>query len=175
MPNEEEMPNDLTQHTRDSKLASQKLLDAQWQADPKRMWQLAHAGVAVLPTHLQGLKLQAPIPASERIFRLDDPNRVKDSRPWVIDYQAPGWFNRLIQTVADIYSFDVTEILGRSRKPMFVEARAVIAIVLRAKGLSYPRIGYHLRRDHSTVINLCEGNYRERATEIAEAILNKMV
>ena len=46
------------------------------------------------------------------------------------------------------------DILGLSRLPLHVEARALVVRALRKQGLSYPRIGRRIGRDHSTVIFL---------------------
>jgi chromosomal replication initiation ATPase DnaA len=45
-------------------------------------------------------------------------------------------------------------IVGRGRKTVQVFARSIVVRILRDRGVSYPRIGDLLRRDHSTILNM---------------------
>lgn len=56
--------------------------------------------------------------------------------------------------VAAKFGLTVRQLIGNSRKQTNVMARAVIAVVMYERGLSYPRIGALMGgRDHSTIIN----------------------
>ncbi len=55
--------------------------------------------------------------------------------------------------IARYYGVTWEEITGRSRKRHFTKPRCAIAVMLRGKGWSYPRIGALLHRDHTTVMH----------------------
>ena len=57
----------------------------------------------------------------------------------------------------------VAEILGPSRRADIVQARAMVCWLCRQDGMSYPRIGRELGRDHSSIINLVRREERRRA------------
>ena len=44
------------------------------------------------------------------------------------------------------------EMRGRSRRPKIAAARALAYSILRARGMSLPRIGRYFGRDHTTVL-----------------------
>lgn len=57
--------------------------------------------------------------------------------------------------VADMFGLTADELTGPSRKSVNVNARAVVARILRDRGISYPRIGRLIgRTDHSTAIHI---------------------
>jgi chromosomal replication initiation ATPase DnaA len=62
--------------------------------------------------------------------------------------------NRTIEAAARIAGVEPIAILGRSRKTEIVYGRQLAAYGLRrGVGLSYPKIGRLLNRDHSTIIH----------------------
>lgn len=82
--------------------------------------------------------------------------------------------------VADIaarFGFTLAEIKGSSRQQMYVDARAVIAMALKARGNSYPQCARYMGRIcHSTIINLCD-TFPARAAKHPhlQAILNEVL
>lgn len=61
---------------------------------------------------------------------------------------------KFIDEVSAISGVHRRDILGDYRFGFTVDARAVIAICLRRRGVSYPVIGKALNRDHTSIINL---------------------
>lgn len=76
----------------------------------------------------------------ERLIRKPAPNR-------------PRVGTALIQEAAAFFKITYDDIVGPDRARIFIDARCVVAIIMRERGLSYPQIGRFLKRDHSTVIN----------------------
>lgn len=78
---------------------------------------------------------------------------------WPVWYRPPGYHRRaandLVASVAKDFGVLAPELRGRGNMKNYVDARSVVAVLLRARGWSYPQIGRLLDRDHSTVINLC--------------------
>ena len=72
-------------------------------------------------------------------------------------YQASFFPSDIVKGVAVDMGLSVKEVTGRARGAVYVEARAVIATILRKRGMSFPQIGIRLGgRDHSTIINLID-------------------
>jgi chromosomal replication initiation ATPase DnaA len=63
--------------------------------------------------------------------------------------------------------FRVTEaqLLGPSRRQEIARARHVVAWLLRQDGFSFPEIGRHIGRDHTSVMNSCRRVDGERAAD----------
>lgn len=66
--------------------------------------------------------------------------------------------NTVVKCVAEFFDINPNDLIGRSRKKEYVEARQIAMYLLREiLGLSYPYIGEKLgKRDHTTVIYACE-------------------
>lgn len=88
----------------------------------------------------------------------------------------------LIRRAAEEYGIRPSVVTSRSRTAAVHSARSVVAYVLRQQGMSYPRIGSLLGRDHSTVMNMVAtvekrlaGNdlYALRVRRIAGGMLGK--
>lgn len=62
----------------------------------------------------------------------------------------------LIHQVAAFFKMTFEDIVGKDRNRLFIDARCVVALIMRERGLSYPQIGRFMKRDHSTIINLIE-------------------
>lgn len=60
----------------------------------------------------------------------------------------------VLKKVADALRISEAEILSGSRFAETVDARSVVAEVMLRQGMSYPRVGRRLNRDHSSIINL---------------------
>lgn len=69
----------------------------------------------------------------------------------------------VLRMVADALLISESEILSPSRFRETVEARSVVVEVMRRQGMSYPRIGARLNRDHSSVLTLCRSFPRRAA------------
>lgn len=86
------------------------------------------------------------------------------AKMWPNWYEPPPRSNsyampqhRLLASVAMKHSTTIDDICSRDRRMEKVDARRVVAVVLKARGWSYPRIGRLLGgRDHSTIMNLCK-------------------
>lgn len=100
------------------------------------------------------------------------PSWYKPPAPRSIQYMLPQ--QALLASVARYHDVSVDDIMGGDRHAAFVDARRIIAAVLMARGWSYPRVGKFIgRRDHSTIINLCETlNGRLRQSEFLRISLN---
>ncbi|SDC45461.1 helix-turn-helix domain-containing protein [Nocardioides lianchengensis] len=61
-----------------------------------------------------------------------------------------------LRAVAAAYAVEVTQIIGRDRHHAVVAARHVAAFLLRDQGLSLPKVGRALGRDHTTAMNSCK-------------------
>lgn len=71
-----------------------------------------------------------------------------------------------------------SEIVQKSRKLKFRNARLILWSALREAGYSYPAIGDYTGRDHSTVSKLlqtCEPVYRARGKEIFDRVSMQQV
>ena len=60
----------------------------------------------------------------------------------------------MISLVEAEFALPSGAIVGRGRKTVQVFARSIVVRILRDRGVSYPRIGDLLRRDHSTILNM---------------------
>lgn len=76
----------------------------------------------------------------------------KAGRKLVPDYGG-DWANQVIGHVSVAYSVTPDDITGRARHARYTEPRAVAAWLMREHGLPLTRIGTHLNRDHSSIIN----------------------
>jgi len=85
----------------------------------------------------------------------------------------------LFKALEDISGYSIKDIISNSRRSELVKARAVIIYYLRTEErMSLTRIGYILRRDHSTIDNSIKmivrdehlmktfNNYKERIYEL---------
>lgn len=71
-----------------------------------------------------------------------------------------------------------SEIICRSRKLKYRNARVILWAALREAGYSYPAIGSYTGRDHSTVnvlLKTCEPAYRDRGKEIYDRVAMQQV
>lgn len=67
--------------------------------------------------------------------------------------EDPLYASRAIKVAAKLAGANVPQLLSRWRAPKeLVHARWCVMTALRERGLSLPRIGHWLKRDHSTVI-----------------------
>lgn len=78
----------------------------------------------------------------------------------------------VVRSVGEAMGIHPRDILGLSQCEEIVEARAVVATILRRGGMSYPRIGERLGRDHSSVLNLVRRIpvYAERNPLVTEVL-----
>ena len=58
----------------------------------------------------------------------------------------------LVVDAARLHGVPVAEIMGHNKAPRVVRARQAVMAEAHLRGLSTPRIGAVLRRDHSTVL-----------------------
>jgi hypothetical protein len=63
----------------------------------------------------------------------------------------------LVCEIARKHGMETAAIRGFSQLPKVLAARREAAIVLRERGLSFPRIGFLIARHHASVINLIRG------------------
>lgn len=82
--------------------------------------------------------------AKAKVFH---PMRVKLDEPFVPPTMVPD----IIAGIASEMGVSAEEVIGPCREKRLVEARWVIAHVLRERGNSFPAIGRHLNRDHSSI------------------------
>lgn len=68
--------------------------------------------------------------------------------------QRPRLGTEVIQKVAEIFKMQPSDIIGKDRHEVYIDARCAVALIMRERGLSYPQIGRFMDRDHSTIINL---------------------
>jgi chromosomal replication initiation ATPase DnaA len=76
----------------------------------------------------------------------------------------------LIRRAAEEYGVRVALITSRDRAAQVHAARSVVAYVLRQRGMSYPRIGTLLDRDHSTVMSMVSRVERRMEASAAYAL-----
>jgi len=62
----------------------------------------------------------------------------------------------LIHQAAKFFGITFEDIVGKDRHQIFVDARFVVALIMRERGLSLPQIGRFMGRDHSTIKNLTD-------------------
>lgn len=61
----------------------------------------------------------------------------------------------VIKTIAKRHGYGYADVCGKVRNKNIVEVRAIIVAILRDKyKLSFPKIGFFLCRDHSTIMSL---------------------
>lgn len=68
----------------------------------------------------------------------------------------PTIAHELIEAVASFFGFTTAEITGADRRITYIDARSVVAQILRLRGWSAGQIGRQLNRDHSTILNLLD-------------------
>lgn len=103
------------------------------------------------------LEREKPKPVEVVSEPQDQPVEVVKVPQWEKYWERAFDLRLLIQTVADALDVTYGEIIGLSRKARFVHARAVIVMVLRERGWSYPQCAKAINRsDHSTTINQCD-------------------
>ena len=66
----------------------------------------------------------------------------------------PRLGTEVIRRVAEMFKMEPSDIIGKDRHEIYIDARCAVALIMRERGLSYPQIGRCMERDHSTVINL---------------------
>ena len=66
----------------------------------------------------------------------------------------PRLGTEVIRQVAEMFKMEPSDIIGKDRHEIYIDARCAVALIMRERGLSYPQIGRFMERDHSTVINL---------------------
>lgn len=62
--------------------------------------------------------------------------------------------NELIAEAARFFNLTHADVVGEDRHSLFVDARCVVSLIMKERGLSFPQIGRFLKRDHSSIINL---------------------
>ena len=62
----------------------------------------------------------------------------------------------LLDRAARAFLITRDDLISQTRAMQFVYARAVVAKVLRERGMSFPQIGKHMNRDHSSIKNLVD-------------------
>jgi chromosomal replication initiation ATPase DnaA len=60
----------------------------------------------------------------------------------------------MINDILNKYGFTMHDIRSRRRNSKLIECKREIALYLRNKGLSYPKIGLIMGKDHTSVMNL---------------------
>lgn len=58
--------------------------------------------------------------------------------------------------VARLFEITVGDLVSAKRTAILVDARSVVALILRNRGLTLGEIGVILHRDHSTIYGLCQ-------------------
>lgn len=102
-------------------------------------------------------------------------NEIQDALNKLIEQPAserPKVASNIIQLVASRFRVIPADITGLSRKHILVDARCAVVILLRERGLSLPRIGDLLNRDHSSILHLLRtaGKRSERNPMILKAV-----
>lgn len=78
-----------------------------------------------------------------------------------------------MREVAQMLNLQPSEIVQKSRKLKFRNARLILWSALREAGYSFPAIGEYTGRDHSTVSKLlqtCEPIYRQLGKEVYDNV-----
>lgn len=82
-------------------------------------------------------------------------DKMRDSLTTAVRARA-GKPDHVLAVVATVTGLDPQVVVGPSRMHLVVKARAVVCLVLRDAGLSYPEIGRCIGRDHTTAMNACK-------------------
>ena len=83
-----------------------------------------------------------------------------------------------MREVAKMLNLQPSEIIQKSRKLKFRNARLILWSALREAGYSFPAIGEYTGRDHSTVSKLlqtCEPIYRQLGKEVYNKVSSQKV
>lgn len=92
-------------------------------------------------------------PILRRLRGEQTPKRVR--KPY--EFDPPRRAIDIVGHVASAFGLDAEDITGKDRGAHLVDARSVVAKLLRERNHSYPQIGVVLGgRDHSTIINLID-------------------
>lgn len=86
--------------------------------------------------------------------------------------------SELVKSVASDFGLTIHDLRGQGRFAVLVDARAVVARIMRDRGLSYQQIGRFLGgRDHSTTLNLVDkfDICQRRNPTVAESYLRHRV
>jgi chromosomal replication initiation ATPase DnaA len=100
------------------------------------------------------LQLSARVEALEARERL----RIAATIPQVVK-RNPATVDRLTvlsvcEKVGRVHGLSLVEITGERKTNKHVEARQEIVRICREHGISYPRIGEAMNRDHTSIMNL---------------------
>jgi hypothetical protein len=115
--------------------------------------------VHAIRTHHPERYVPAPLPLVKAVPHIKAPKPAFMIAPIPDGYTLPPLpmkGREIVTLVAQSMGVGIEAILGRSRVSEVVECRALIATTLRGRGWSFPQIGRLLKRDHSTIINLCD-------------------
>jgi hypothetical protein len=94
-----------------------------------------------------------PFPRRVTQERKPEPDTCDDVTVYASVNPGAMWRDTL-RDVADLCGVDVEHMTGDCRKPMYVRARGLAAVILKRRGSSYPQIGRWMGgRDHSTIIH----------------------
>jgi hypothetical protein len=110
---------------------------------------------------------EVPLNCKNRSGRCKEHRVTRDRTP-----QLNDTVRAMIATVAPQFDLTGADIIGQSRIPAAVEARCVIAMALRRRGLSLHKIGIRLGREHSSIKHLIEKfpEYADRNPVVAHAL-----
>lgn len=138
--------------------------------------------LADIPPHLRSeyrrLTVSKLIPAAEARAMIAEQHELEMARwrraigaePKPLPLPPPGC--DAIDGVATMMGFARDDIFGPSRSYPLVDARALIAVLLRAKGMTFAAIGAAMHRDHTSIVHLVQtfGKRAARNPKIAAVI-----
>lgn len=110
---------------------------------------------------------QVPLNRKNRSGRCTEHRRPKEHAP-----QLNDTVRMMLAKIAPKFELTSADIIGQSRLPAAVEARCVIAVALRRRGLSLHKIGIRLGREHSSIKHLIANfsKYADRNPVVAHAL-----
>jgi chromosomal replication initiator protein len=78
----------------------------------------------------------------------------------------------IIDRVGEHYGYEPAMLVGPARFRRLAEARHVVCWRARRRGLSFPEIGWHIGRDHTTVMHACDRIDADRRLVVLALALN---
>jgi len=69
---------------------------------------------------------------------------------------------RLFTEICEVEGFDPIAIISSNREGPFVRNRRIVANKLRAEKYSFPKIGWVMDKDHTTIMHMVDKDYRAR-------------
>jgi hypothetical protein len=113
--------------------------------------------------------ISAAVAAPEPIY--EEPKRVPTDAELgaLLDSEEEAQWRPGVDAILKAYQENYRRLVSNQRDRHIVQCRIAVAMYLRKRGWSYPRVGNFMKRDHSSIVHLLEPERkRERYLKLRE-------